>query len=91
MENFCKGLVFGAVVGMCVGGIIVAKNKKLANKIKDGVCTASEKLEEAKDAIIEKFEEKSRKEKKSNCEYCDEKSNDESESSKKDQDKKFKN
>ena len=83
MENFCKGLVFGAVVGMCVGGIVVAKNKKLASKIKEGVCTASEKLEEAKEALIEKFEEHSKRDKKSNCDEKDEKCNDESESEKK--------
>ena len=83
MENFCKGLVFGAVVGMCVGGIVVAKNKKLASKIKEGVCTASEKLEEAKGAIMEKFEECSKRDKKSNCDEKDEKCNDESESEKK--------
>ena len=91
MENFCRGLVFGAVVGMCVGGIVVAKNRKLASKVKECVCTTSEKLEEVKDSIMEKFEEQSKSKKESNCESDDEKCGGLFESGKMAQDKKFKN
>ena len=48
MKDFIKGLAFGAVVGMAVGAVVVAKNKKLASKIKEGMSTAEEKLKEAK-------------------------------------------
>ena len=57
MENFCKGVTLGLVSGMIIGGIIVAKNKKLANKIKEGLNTAEEKMQEAKEFIEEKIEE----------------------------------
>lgn len=57
MENLCKGLMWGFALGMVVGGIAVAKNKKLANKIKSGLSGASEKFEEAKEMIEEKIEE----------------------------------
>lgn len=58
MENLCKGVVLGMVVGVCVGGILVAKNKKLANKINQTVSTASDKFQEAKEMIEEKMQEK---------------------------------
>lgn len=57
MEEFLKGMGWGLVAGMIVGGIAVAKNKKLANKIKSGLSGASEKFEEAKEMIEEKIEE----------------------------------
>lgn len=57
MEEFLKGMGWGLVAGMIVGGIAVAKNKKLANKIKSGLSGATEKFEEAKEMIEEKIEE----------------------------------
>ncbi len=57
MENLCKGIFIGLTVGMVVGGIYVAKNKKLATKIRSGLTGASEKFEEAKEMIGEKLEE----------------------------------
>lgn len=57
MENFCKGLIWGGIIGMCVGGVIVAKNKKLAGKIREKMSTAEEKLNEAKDNLVEKLQE----------------------------------
>lgn len=56
MENLCKGMIFGFMAGMVVGAVVVAKNKKLAVKIKDGTEMAETKIEEAKDMIKEKFE-----------------------------------
>ncbi len=55
MKDFIKGLAFGVVVGMTVGAVIVAKNKKLASKIKEGMSTAEEKLKEAKNNLEEKL------------------------------------
>ncbi len=57
MEYLFKGLMWGFAAGMVVGGIAVAKNKKLANKIKSGLSGASEKFEEAKEMLEEKIEE----------------------------------
>ena len=57
MENFCRGACWGMVAGIVVGGIIVAKNKKLACKIREGLSTAEDKIEEVKDSIVEKMQE----------------------------------
>ena len=57
MENFCKGAMWGLAAGMVAGAIIVAKNKKLAGKIKQGLGIAEEKLQEAKEFAEEKIEE----------------------------------
>ncbi len=57
MGDFCKGAAFGMLVGVCVGGIIVAKNKKLANQIKSKMQTAEEKIMEAKEMVEEKIQE----------------------------------
>ena len=57
MENFCRGVCWGMVAGVIVGGIVVAKNKKLAHKIRDGLSTAEDKIEEVKDTIVEKMQE----------------------------------
>lgn len=58
MEEFLKGAMLGMVAGVCVGAVIVAKNKKLANKLKNGLTTAEEKLKEAKEDLQEKLESK---------------------------------
>ena len=55
MENFCKGMVWGLVIGACVGMVVVARNKKLSHKIKDGIEITEEKLKETKQAIEEKI------------------------------------
>ena len=55
MENFCKGVVFGMLAGACVGAIVVAKNKKLSNKIKEGLVTAEGKIKEIKDSLEDKM------------------------------------
>ena len=47
MENLCKGLFYGMAIGLVVGGVVVAKNKKLAGQIKQKVSMAEEKLDEA--------------------------------------------
>ncbi len=57
MENFCKGVTFGLISGMVIAGVIVAKNKKLAGKIRDFAGVAEEKLQEAKEFVEEKIEE----------------------------------
>lgn len=57
MENFCRGMGWGVALGVCIGGIIVAKNRRLANKIKEGLSDMEDKIEEAKDNIAEKLQE----------------------------------
>lgn len=57
MENYCKGLFLGMAVGLVIGGIAVAKNKKLAGQIKEKMSMAEEKIEEAKEMIQEKIQE----------------------------------
>lgn len=69
MENFCKGVTFGLVTGMVIGGIVVAKNKNFAYKIRKGLGIAEEKMQEAKEFVEEKVEE-IKTECKSNNESC---------------------
>ena len=57
MENFCRGACWGMIAGLVIGGIIVAKNRKLANKIKEGLWNAENKIEEVKEGIAEKLQE----------------------------------
>ncbi len=57
MENYCRGAMLGLVSGMLIGGIIVAKNKNLAYKIRKGLGIAEEKIQEAKEFVEEKIEE----------------------------------
>ena len=57
MGDYLKGMTLGVGVGIVIGMIIVAKNKKLAGKISEGVDTASKKIQEAKEMIGEKIEE----------------------------------
>ena len=56
MKEFLKGAMLGMVAGVCVGAIVVAKNKKLAGKLKSGLDTAETKLKEAKEDLKEKLE-----------------------------------
>ncbi len=55
MENFCKGMLWGVVLGTCVGAIVVAKNKKLSQKLNKGIEIAEEKIIETKEALEEKL------------------------------------
>ena len=48
MGDFLKGAIIGTLAGVCVGAIVVAKNKKLSNKLKEGIDTAVEKFEKIK-------------------------------------------
>ena len=75
MENFCKGVTFGLISGMVIGGIVVAKNKNLAQKIKKGLGIAEEKMQEAKEFVEEKVEEIKSECKSDNepCYSCDSK------------------
>lgn len=73
MENFCKGTMLGLVSGIMIGGIIVAKNKNLASKIKKGLGIAEEKMQEVKEFATEKIEE-TKAECKADC-GCDDNSN----------------
>ena len=57
MENFCRGVGFGMIAGLIIGGIAVAKNRKLAGKIREGLSNAEDKFEEVKDNIAEKLQE----------------------------------
>lgn len=56
MGDFCKGAAFGLMAGMAIGAIVVAKNKKLAGKIKTGMEQAETKICEAKQMIEEKVQ-----------------------------------
>ena len=77
MENYCRGAMLGLVSGMVIGGIIVAKHKNLAAKIRKGLGIAEEKMQEAKEFIEEKIEETKMEFSSDNCydKCCDEKSN----------------
>ncbi len=55
MKNFCEGILWGMLAGVCVGAVIVAKNKKLSKKIKDGLDVTEEKIMETKEALEEKL------------------------------------
>ena len=71
MEEYCKGAMLGLVSGMVIGGIIIAKNKNLASKIRKGLGIAEEKMQEAKEFIEEKIEEsKMEFESKGVCDDC---------------------
>ena len=70
MGYFCKGVLIGMAAGVCVGAIVVAKNKKLSNKLKEGLVTAEGKIKEIKDNISEKVNEFSCD--NSNCKCYDE-------------------
>ncbi len=63
MEEFLKGTIIGMVAGICVGACIVAKNKKLASKLKSGMVTAEEKFKEIKEDFKDKLDK--------DCEPCD--------------------
>ncbi|MBQ8451413.1 MAG: hypothetical protein IJ538_01385 [Clostridia bacterium] len=54
MEEFLKGTLFGAAMGLVVGGVVVAKNKTLASKIRSGFNTVEEKAMEVKECLEEK-------------------------------------
>lgn len=70
MEDYLKGMLLGVGVGVAVGMIIVAKNKKLAGKISEGVDAAGEKFEEAKEMIEEKIEECKQKDENNSQSEC---------------------
>ena len=55
MKEFLIGSIIGMSAGFVVGGIMVARNKKLSNKINQGIDKAEDKLIEAKDALEKKL------------------------------------
>lgn len=57
MENLLKGMLWGFAIGAVVSGIMVAKNKKLARKINEGIDDAEEKIQDMKENIEEKIKE----------------------------------
>ena len=57
MENFFSGLIIGATIGMCVGGIAVARNRRLAHKINTGINNVEDKLDEARENLVDKLQE----------------------------------
>jgi len=57
MKEFLLGSVIGTAAGFVIGGIMVARDKKLSNKINSGIEKTEEKLKEAKDAAIKKLKE----------------------------------
>ena len=68
MKDFCNGVIWGVLIGTCAGAILVAKNKKLSSKIKEGLDITEDKIKETKQAIEEKLNQE-------NCcsgyEFCD--------------------
>ena len=69
MEHFCKGMLWGVLVGTCVGAIIVAKNKKLSHKLREGLDVTEEKIKETKQVLEEKLCDDD-----SDCDECEGKS-----------------
>lgn len=57
MKEFLIGSLLGTMAGLVVGGIMVARNKKLSNKINQGIDNAEQKVKDAKDAIEKKLKE----------------------------------
>ena len=53
MGNFLKGALLGTLAGVCIGAIVVAKNKKLSNKLKESIVTAEGKIKEIKQNLEE--------------------------------------
>ena len=66
MKDCIGCLVFGFAAGLVVGGIVVAKNKQLAQKIDSGTDKAGEKLEELKDKAQEQMKKAKNKSKQKN-------------------------
>ena len=58
MEN-CKSFFWGVGLGMAVGAMLVAKNKRLCARIRQFIFDANEKLEDAKEMVEDKIEEMS--------------------------------
>lgn len=56
MKEFFVGSLIGAVAGMCIGGIVVSKNKKLSCKINETVDKLDKKLSKAKENIEQKLD-----------------------------------
>ncbi len=72
MKEFLLGSVIGTAAGFVIGGIMVARDKKLSSKINSGIEKAEEKLKETKDATIKKLKEcKVGEEEKSESCDCD--------------------
>ena len=67
MKQFLIGTLVGAVVGMCIGGVVVAKNNTLSNKISDGIDCAKAKISKAKDDFEQKIEECKAEKQQNNC------------------------
>jgi len=64
MGDYIKcGIVFLGI-GMVIGGIVVAKNKKMASDIDKGTDKIAEKFEELKEDAKDKLKEMSPKKKK---------------------------
>lgn len=59
MECFSKGVLVGMVAGVCIGAIVVAKNKKLSSKINEGLVTAEGKIKELKEDLEDKLSQNS--------------------------------
>lgn len=55
MKEFLIGSLIGTAAGLIVGGVMVAKNKQLSNKINDGTNKAQQKIQELKDSICQKL------------------------------------
>ena len=71
MEEFLRGAMIGALVGAGVAAVVVAKNKKLSQKIKHGVNDIQEKWADAKDSMAEKFEDGDCFEGDGMCGFCE--------------------
>jgi len=66
MKDALTGGIIGLATGMVIGGIIVAKNKKLATKIDKGTDKIAESFEEMKEETETKIKNAKQKNKKSN-------------------------
>lgn len=61
IKDCVKSGIIGLGLGMVLGGILVAKNKKLATKIDQCTDTASDKLMELKDQAEKKINDAKKK------------------------------
>lgn len=58
MKYFCKGAFVGMAVGILAGAVIVVKNKKLANGLKENLEKFEKKTSQMAESVMKKLKEK---------------------------------
>ena len=67
MKEFFIGSLIGAVAGMCIGGVVVSKNKKLSCRINETISNIEKKVAKAKDELQQKIEDCKESNSQNNC------------------------